>query len=507
MESESAEWRYEVKKNDPSEVGAALKDLLNDEDDPLTLLDIEDEYDCEVKAIIIDRDGKHEVINCNSPVHIDYKLKELKLPEEAGEVFGSFGWSNAPISARNIRYVGLPRSGNELPKNYGDVVVLSLWNAQRNIVNVYTLTENAKSSMLLANAVTRLIYETFSKSAIRTNKFYRVLEGPIDVAFCPSDELDKRDILKQKKEADKILERDKPSAPEDLQEEENLPDLIKTPMYFVFDEEAILLFENAFSFQPLHDFRFYREETPKSIDTIHVCNTEDQLEVQQGQSVYLLYPQKDLERSNAAYKELVEILRVGNVRPKSQDIFKNTGKEYEDFYNSPPEVNPKEGEEESSSEEEEEEPADIEDQRPMSTPDVTGSRVPDRRPVPSPAPARGSGGGQSWLNNLNSGEHLLANVSEEMQMSWFMAEAEIDTIIREGKVPESDISSSGLDPQSSQHLQTAVESIRDKLLSNQYAAAISQWRGCSRAYNKTLLSAASRVQEVEMLKRIYFLTG
>jgi hypothetical protein len=90
---------------------------------------------------------------------------------------------------------------------------------------------------------------------------------------------------------------DKPQATED-QQEENLPDLIKTPMYFVFDEEAILLFENAFSFQPLHDFRFYREETSKSIDTIHVCNTEDQLEVQQGQSVYLLYPQKEHEVSS-----------------------------------------------------------------------------------------------------------------------------------------------------------------------------------------------------------------
>jgi hypothetical protein len=157
----------------------------------------------------------------SSQVRITYKVGLLTVAQsiehghwmcfmlqEAGEVFGSFGWSNAPISARYIRYVGLPRSGNELPKNYGDVVVLSFWNAQRNIVNVYTLTENAKSSMLLANAITRVIYETFSKSAIRTNKFYRVLEGPIDVAFCPSDELEKRDVLKQKKEADKILDRE-----------------------------------------------------------------------------------------------------------------------------------------------------------------------------------------------------------------------------------------------------------------------------------------------------------
>lgn len=69
-------------------------------------------------------------------------------------------------------------------------------------------------------------------------------------------------------------------------------------MYFTIDEEAIQLFESPFAFHALHDFRFFREETEKSIDTIYVCNLEAQLEVQKGENVFFLYPQQGQEVSN-----------------------------------------------------------------------------------------------------------------------------------------------------------------------------------------------------------------
>lgn len=94
-----------------------------------------------------------------------------------------------------------------------------------------------------------------------------------------------------------LLGDDQSSKEEEQQDDEDLPELIKTLMYYTIDEEALLLFENPFAFQPLQDFRFFREETDKSIDTIYVCNTEEQLEVQKGDNVFFLYPKKDLEVS------------------------------------------------------------------------------------------------------------------------------------------------------------------------------------------------------------------
>jgi len=57
-----------------------LQELV-DEDDQLTLLDIEDEYDCLVKGCVVYQDEKDELVELdNLPIHIDYKAKEIKLP-------------------------------------------------------------------------------------------------------------------------------------------------------------------------------------------------------------------------------------------------------------------------------------------------------------------------------------------------------------------------------------------------------------------------------------------
>lgn len=95
-----------------------------------------------------------------------------------------------------------------------------------------------------------------------------------------------------------VFTENNPSSGGDEQPEEEMPELVRSPMYFVFDEESILLFEHAFSFRPLHDFRFFREETGLSIDTIYVSNVDDQLEVQKSENVFFLYPQKDHEVCN-----------------------------------------------------------------------------------------------------------------------------------------------------------------------------------------------------------------
>jgi hypothetical protein len=125
--------------------------------------------------------------------------------QEALDFYASHQWSTEPVSARWIRYVGMPRAGNDLPRNFGDIAVLSLWNESRSISNVYLLTDSVKSAMLLVSALTRLVYEANGDNAIRAHKFYRLNEGPVDVAFCSNDDRERREKLKLKKDTDKIL--------------------------------------------------------------------------------------------------------------------------------------------------------------------------------------------------------------------------------------------------------------------------------------------------------------
>jgi len=536
MESEKKDWRYTVKEHDPEKLRNAAKELEAAEDE-LDLIDIEDDYDCPVKGVIVYKDGKEHLISCkdDEPVHVDFKQQEVKLPQN---VLKAYGMADESVTSKLVRYCGMPKVGYDLPMNDGDLAVLSLWNGDaRDIINVHIVTENAKASAILLNALTRFIYESNDKNAVRTHKFFPTTEGYVDVAFCSTDERDMRDALKQRKESekkekaegsgdgdkkssdgDKKLETDAANEDEGKGDDkkEELPDLIKTPMYFVFDEEALCLYDHPFTPLPLHDFRFYREATPKSIDTIFVCNTEEQLEIQQGENVFFIHPRTGHERSQTAYTELVETLRAGSFKPKSEEIFKGTGMDFEKFFTTGDTGKSGKGGDDVSPASE---PGDMDDDlksqmHPMRNMPERGMpfrNMPEhsmqQRSVPMSDESSAVSASLPWLNNLNTGDHLLANVSEDMQMMWFAVEPELEQIILQNKVPHIDIESSGMNPQSAQHLQTAVEDIRDKILSNKHAEALSHLRGCLNVYGKTLLSAAMSTGEVELLKRIYFLTG
>jgi len=71
---------------------------------------------------------------------------------------------------------------------------------------------------------------------------------------------------------------------------EQLPPLTDTEFYFTLDEEALCVYDNFASFHTTHDFRFYRELTDKSVETIFSCHDEDQLELQRGTNVFYLHP-------------------------------------------------------------------------------------------------------------------------------------------------------------------------------------------------------------------------
>jgi len=71
---------------------------------------------------------------------------------------------------------------------------------------------------------------------------------------------------------------------------EELPALKDTEFYFTLDEEALCIYDHFASLITTHDFRFYKEPTPKSVETIFSCHDEDQLELQCRDNVFYLHP-------------------------------------------------------------------------------------------------------------------------------------------------------------------------------------------------------------------------
>ena len=69
-----------------------------------------------------------------------------------------------------------------------------------------------------------------------------------------------------------------------------LPVLKDSEFYFTMDEEALCVFDSFASLFATHDFRFYREPTQQSVETIYSCHDEDQLELQRGENVFYLHP-------------------------------------------------------------------------------------------------------------------------------------------------------------------------------------------------------------------------
>jgi len=71
---------------------------------------------------------------------------------------------------------------------------------------------------------------------------------------------------------------------------EPLPALKDSEFYFTLDDEALCIYDHFASLSATHDFRFYREPNDNSVEKIHTCHDEDQLELQCRNNVFYLHP-------------------------------------------------------------------------------------------------------------------------------------------------------------------------------------------------------------------------
>lgn len=185
---------------------------------------------------------------------VDFRNGKVDLPPVA--VSGSQALPG--FGADSIRYAAfLNVSDYEVASSGCQVVVISAWeNKDKTINNIY-LSLSLSESLTLANAIARLVAQD---SLERTKVLRPLLCGKVKVATC--------DTRRHTENGDCC-------DPERV-------------MPFTADCESLGFYENKFSNCPHFDFRFYKEQGPRSIDVIMINKVHGHIQMKQGSNIYII---------------------------------------------------------------------------------------------------------------------------------------------------------------------------------------------------------------------------
>lgn len=499
-------WLYQPQPEDSAELKEAHKDLIEDEADLAELDFTTDEFLNTVDgcvAYIADKVINESATKHENTLEVNYKDQTIKLPGFVATLHSV----DPLVKAKDIRYVSIVTGTQEGVACDGQVVLLSLWiPVGRGIVNVYLHLPSVKDSLMLAHSVSKMLYEACSKAAVRLEKFCLVRMGVVSVAECSVEERDAREKLELEKAKKKnegaqtngvngTLEADTVEKKEGKEGAvggtEEIEPLKERKMFFTLDMESLCLFDHPLSPKPVWDFRFYKESMDKAIDVIYVCNMTGQLEIEQQQKVfYISTTSSEGGTADKNFEYLSDTLRKGAMKPKPQDIFADMVK-FVDFFKESKPPQPK-----------------ATGQKPDSSTHSSTPHVPisgDQQFATPPSQTRGQDS-TKWLTNLQTGSHLQTS-EEDLQVMWFGIEPELEECCKQNLIADAAFDSAGLNPSSPDQLLTAVEAIKDKLLNRNFPEALSLLQGTMKVYRESLLKAVAHLDEVEMLKRIFFLSG
>lgn len=97
--------------------------------------------------------------------------------------------------------------------------------------------------------------------------------------------------------------------------------------------------------------------------------------------------------------------------------------------------------------------------------------------------------------------------NEDMQNIWVAIEFDIKEIIESGTAPTTDHRSGGMDSDSGDHLQKALQDVMDQLQENNLPIAISRIKACRDLFGSSSISAIRKIfdkDDVHLLKSLYF---
>lgn len=429
-------WAYEPRTNDPIEVKSVNSEMLNELIQKVTSEDSSLVFPC-VEALWFNNGSLTK--SAGGKLTVDFHNGRVDLPPVAVS-----SCQTLPVfGADSIRHAAfLNVSDCEVASSGCQVVTISAWdNTDKTIYNVY-LSLSLSESLMLANAVARLVAQD---SRERTKVLRPLLCGKVKVATC---------------DANRHSENGDCCDPERV-------------MPFTADCESLGFYENQLSNCPLFDFRFYKEQGPRSIDLIMINKAHGHIQMKQASNIYIINKCAD---DSESFDRLVQMFRENVIKSQPEIYYAYP----ERHVPVPPAAQPL-----PSSRSVGRESDDYGSQEAVWQ--NTRDLIPD------------------WLVDLQTGKHLPKD--EGLLAEWCACEYDLNECIKSENIPFTDPQSGGLDPNSLEHLQRSVEDIKDHLLQLNYPITLSRLHACLSVFGATLLQPVEGLEDVEFLKRIYFLSG
>lgn len=487
-------WQYRPGPEASEKLTKAHKELVEDEADLAELDFTTDDFPVKIKGCVTFSNGsvvEKTPEDVDNDFEVNYNRQLIKLPGFVANCYSV----DPCIKAENIRYAKIIGGVQQGVICDDQVLLLSVWKSGRQeIVNAFLRLPGIKETLILASSIFKLIYEGSGKSQMRMTAFTLICSGDALMSSCSVEERDKRELIEFEKSKKKVnngesskqhvhngtLEADSVKDKEDKEDEELKP-LKEQRLFFALDKEALSLFEHPLCPKAVADFRFYKEPEENVIDVIYLSNNTGELEIERQQKVfYFKATKKDAED----FDKLSKVLREGKVKPIPKEAFSDL-QSFEKYEK---------------------------DQLPQAKlPNQISSQLPigeNGRPnVFAPPPEQRLPQQQTpqWLNLLSTGSHLNSG-DEELQIMWFTTEHELENCIRTNSVPDLSSEFRATNPNDFNRLLTIVEQIRDKLMTHECNIALSLLRGIVSVFRNTFLKDVAHLNELELLKRIYFIT-
>lgn len=388
-------------------------------------------------------------------------------------------YGSVQIQQEKIRYVYVNES-----KDNGHVLVISYW-CDQSILNLHLY--NKKSVCIQAmNCIRKLIsMKDYSTTEfVRLSRFKPLFCGDVRIQLDPTDE--------------------KPYREEDLKN-----------FYITLDEEAVLVYESEQQKEPIHYMYFYCEKVENSIARIYAHPLKRVVEIEtEGHKYCIAATEVDAKqnREDQNFSRFSFYIQ-GRIRPKPKALFNFTG-ELDKFFRHmteypiesygpdkeqfvPVEVAPISPNAE--------EPKDLHREVTTELNEVVNEEVAPRR-------APEDGNDLSSVMEISKIVQLIHKITNNQDSSvlndfWVEKEAKLNEIPKDAHPGEYTLESSGLNPDSFDHLSKCLYDIQDSLHNDDLDRASGMMESCENMFIvsrcEELVDWLKKYSRNEKLKQIY----
>ncbi|XP_069138523.1 uncharacterized protein [Argopecten irradians] len=320
---------------------------------------------------------------------------------------------------------------------------------------------NPMTGIAALNSFRRMFYKFYKDSAATVQEFQEIFPNTFPVFTGSLQQLSIYNLETQKYDAEQIT------------------------VYVCMDRECLMILESQFSEKAIHRLYFWTEATSDSVDKVLIMHEINAIHIQ-TQKVRLEIPQYTKGRANEFF-QCIRRLKPEH-RGRFTDIagqlhilrYKGNTKAPQRLQANMPSLQPSVRND-----------ADNKASEPFYTEDTFKTN--NTRLI-------------SLQGDLENAVKQL-ETQDEIALPWVIAEDEINRMLVEGIVPESDVLSGGLDPNNIDHFMKCIEAIELHLVQQDYEKALSRLQGTKKIFRECNLCEMQpllRTDDIVLLKQMYF---